>query len=825
MAFNPNATLAANDADWQRVIAGLNAQADADKAELDAIEAAIETLEGAGNGTGLQAPIPNPVTALVVGPAVTTGTGWQNLGATEHSFRAEPADPADTGSMSAPGEVIMFANAGVDMPDYALKVTGLGGPQYLNFFYASGGAWAQFAGGESNHNFGRPLTRVDVTDFQFQNGTFVVLLNGIAVKPFPKSVFDSKFPDGRGGFAKYTRTGGNYAQKITLSGGVIAPMTAITIALDADGRALFTFDYKGTPPGYVGGIFTTTDVQIGSLKPATLIENAKKGRATYRSADAAPSRNTGYVFKLFEADSDGNPKAGVVPISATLLMPSPLRIGQNIVFLGNSYHTNLAINAGWQDRSDYQGATSGYRNPNQGYVGDDGNLTGFPVGASYNLRCNKPAFGQNQKLHEISWIEPNNTTGTSRFTVIGLSQAGKRWTSEQPTTYINGRYVYRGIPDINMDGTSPDELWAVFTGKTDGGQTQDIRLAEATTDFSKRSRESWNTSMNDPLHGVIRTMESQQINNWKQAYPWSERPRPSYRPYSNSLMGFPLEDHIAMSRRNGRPLMFILGPKWPAEVVQKSVRALFTGEGMTDGLALRLDTHLYLSLVGNEHFNTNFTGLYEELAVAAERDYGYTTGGNNEKRIYSSVQVHNRNLDLVRAAIPEFMDRVTIIYSCSPGNHQYEWRTAKGFGIRGVQAIETSIYIGIGVKGTSYGNNTPAELLDPWLADADAQVDRALLGFNDYAKEGIARLLYEVGMDVFGKIAMTDDQRKAWVTSTEYMQSYRRAMTRICAEFGSEMALYYDNGNMDFWGHWNPGVASPKWDLMLAIQAAVGTQR
>ncbi|MBB4619979.1 hypothetical protein [Sphingomonas abaci] len=825
MAFNPTATLAANDVEWQQAIANINAQNDADEAELDAIEATIAALEREKNGNGLQAPIPNPVTALTVGPEVTTGTGWKNLGATEHSFRAEPADPADTGSMSAGGEVIMFANAGVDMPDYAFKVTGLGGSQYLNFFYAAGGAWVQFSGGESNHNFGRVLTRADVTDVQFQNGTAVVLLNGVAVKTFPPLVFQSKFPDGLGGFAKYTRLGGNYTQKITLSGGVIAPMTAITIALDADGRALFTFDYKGTSPGYVGGIFDTADVQIGALKPATLIENAKKGRATYLSADAAPSRNTGYVFKLFEADSTGNPKAGVVPISATLLMPSPLRIGQNIVFSGNPYFTNLALNAGWQDTSDYS-----YKDVNQGYVGDDGNLTGFPVGASYNLRCGKPAYGQNQKLHEISWIEPNNTTGVSRFNVVGTTLYLKRWTSEQAITYVNGRFVYRGIPNVNMDGTNPDELWISFVGKTAGGQTQDIRLAEATADSSKRARESWNTSMNDPLHGVIRTMESQQINYWRQNYSWAERPRPGYRPYANSLMGFPLEDHIAMSRRNGRPLMFILGPRWPAEVVQKSVRALFTGEGMADGLALRPDTHVYLSLVGNEHFNFNFTGLYEELVAAAERDYGYTAGGNNEKRIYSSVQIHNRNYDLVRAAIPEFMNRVTIIYSCSPGNHVFEWGKAKGFGIRGVQAIETSIYVGIGVKKTSYGNNTPAELLGPWLGDADKQVDAALLGFNDYAKEGLARLLYEVGMDIFGSfqqgtLAMTDDQRKAWVTSAEYMQVYRRAMNRIRNEFGSEMALYYDNGNMDFWGHWNPGVATPKWDLMLEIQAAVEAGR
>lgn len=820
MSLNLNVTLADFRVAGRAAIDALEAQVAAYEDDTDILEARIASHEN-DSGNGLEAPIPNPVTALVVGPEVTTGTGWKNLGATEHSFRAEPADPADTGSMSAGGEVIMFANAGVDMPDYALKVTGLGGSQYLSFFYASGGAWVQFAGGEATHNFGRALTRADVTDIQFQNGTIAILLNGVVGKTFPANVFQSKFPDGLGGFAKYTRTGGNYAQKITLSGGVIAPMTAITIALDADGRALFTFDYKGTPPGYAGGIFTTTDVQIGSLKPATLIENAKKGRATYRSADAAPSRNTGYVFKLFEADSDGNPKAGVVPISAALLMPSPLRIGQNIVFNGNPYYTNLANNAGWQDRAGYQSADSGYRNPNQGYVGDDGNLTGFPVGATYNLRCGKPAYGQNQTLHEISWIEPNNTTGTSRFTVLGDTQAGKRWGSEQAIAYINGRYVYRAIPNVNMDGTSPDEIWAVFVGKTAGGQTQDIRVAEATADFSKRSRESWNASMNDPLHGVIRTMESQQINNWRQAYPWSERPRPGYRPYSNSLMGFPLEDHIAMSRRNGRPLMFILGPKWPAEVVQKSVRALFTGEGMTDGLALRPDTHLYLSLVGNEHFNVPFTGLYEELVAAATRDYGFENIDSNIKRIYSSVQIHNRNYDLVKAAIPEFMNRVTIIYSCSPANHVFEWGRAKGFGIRGVQAVETSIYVGIGVKKTSYGNNTPAELLAPWLGDADKQVDAALLGFNDYAKEGIARLLYEVGMDVFGTIAMTDDQRKTWVTSSEYIQVYRRAMNRIRNEFGSEMALYYDNGNMDFWGHWNPGVATPKWDLMLEIQAAV----
>jgi len=844
MAGETNVTIDETRKVWLARIAAMNADTAAGEVALALIKDQITEAENAGSGgggggdTGLEAPIANPVSAVTFGPIVSGSTGYKNLGGTEHSFRAEPANATDTGSMSAPAEVEMFLDTDDGNPNYGFKVTGLGGSTNLNFYYrtpavpatddtpAVASAWKIFSGGEANHGWGRSLTRQDVVDIGLVNGTIAVILNGITVKTFPPLVFSSKFPDGLGSYAQYRLTGGNYVQKITLSGGVIAPMTTIKIALDVDGRPVFTFDYKGTPFGYVIGTFDTTDSQITTLKPAALVENAKKGRATYRGADPAPSRGKGWVFKLFEADSDGKPKDGVLPISATLIMPAPLAIGQNIVFSGNPYYTNLAIGAGWQDRADYQGPTSGYRNPNQGYVGDDGNLKGFPVGASYNLRCNKPAFGQNQKLHEISWIEPNNTTGTSRFTVIGLSQAGKRWTSEQPTAYINGRYVYRGIPDINMVGTSPDELWAVFTGKTADGATDDIRLAEATADFSKRVRESWNTSMNDPLHGVLRTMESQQINNWRQNYPWSERPRPGYRPYSNSLQGFPLEDHIAMSRRNGRKLMFIFGPKWPDEVVRKSARALFTGEGMTDGLALRPETPIDLSLVGNEHFNTNFTGLYEELAVAAERDYGYTAGGNNERRIYSSVQIHNRVYDLLLAAIPEYMSRATIIYSCSPGNHQFEWRTAKAFGIRGVQAIETSIYIGIGVKKTSFGNNTPAELKGPWMADADKQVDNALLGLNDYAKEGIPRKLYEVGMDIFGSlaqgtIAMTDEQRTVWVTSDEYIQVYEYAWNRIRAEFGSDAAAYYDNGNMHFWGHWNPGVPTPKWDLLLRIQQQV----
>jgi len=46
-------------------------------------------------------------------------------------------------------------------------------------------------------------------------------------------------------------------------------------------------------------------------------------------------------------------------------------------------------------------------------------------------------------------------------------------------------------------------------------------------------------------------------------------------------------------------------------------------------------------------------------------------------------------------------------------------------------------------------------------------------------------------------------------------------MTRIRAEFGSEMGIYYDNGNVDFWDHWDSGAATPKWNFTLEVQAAV----
>lgn len=340
MTLDLNAFLVAVDASWQQDIALLEAQISADEAEIAAQEADVLLLEGAAPPVSdLDAPIPNPVTALVIGPTTDANTGWKDLGGTEHSFRLQGADLADTGSYSASADLYMFSNVGSDTPSYGTKFSNVGNNRYWILYYRdqATATWKQFSGGEATMDWGRQLLKEDVVDIIYANSTITFTLNGEVRKTFPVSVFQGKFPDGLGRFARYVKTSGTYAQKVTLSGGVIVPIKVRAIALGSGALPVFTFDYTGTPYGYVTRLTQTNGAAVTSWQPATLIENAIKGRATYQGPDKAPLKDVGYIYQLTEANIDGTPKSGVVPISATLLAPGPMQFATNITPIGDFY--------------------------------------------------------------------------------------------------------------------------------------------------------------------------------------------------------------------------------------------------------------------------------------------------------------------------------------------------------------------------------------------------------------------------------------------------------------------------------------------------------
>lgn len=173
---------------------------------------------GSASTTATSVTIAASTAARTVGPAVTTDTGWQDLGTTTHSYRAERADSSETGSFGCSGVVYMFCDVGSETPTYGLKISNIGNSQYTDFLYRADGAWTTFSGGEANINWGRQLVKEDVVTIVYVDSTIAIYLNGTLNKKFPSSVFQSKFPNGLGRFARYVKTSGTYTQQITLSG-------------------------------------------------------------------------------------------------------------------------------------------------------------------------------------------------------------------------------------------------------------------------------------------------------------------------------------------------------------------------------------------------------------------------------------------------------------------------------------------------------------------------------------------------------------------------------------------------------------------------------
>lgn len=330
MTISLSESLALNEVLWKQQTGQLEASSVTLVATAKAAEDRVTALEGVPPVSGLEAPVANPVTARVIGPTAITDTGPQDLGGKLHSFHSERATSGDTGVQDNAADLYLLCDALDSSQTCGIKIVNIGGSQYTENYYWASGQWNRFPGGEAGINWGRALLREDVVDISIDNGALKIYLNGGYYSQFPASVMTSRFPNGFGQWARYVRTSGNYARNITLSGGSVSPMTIINVELDSNGIARSTFYYTGTPLGYVDGLFDSTGNQIGVWRPSIRVENSVKGTATYLGNHKAPKTGVAYTYKIVEADSTGQPRAGITPVTKSIVAPGPMTFGINV---------------------------------------------------------------------------------------------------------------------------------------------------------------------------------------------------------------------------------------------------------------------------------------------------------------------------------------------------------------------------------------------------------------------------------------------------------------------------------------------------------------
>jgi len=847
MTLNPNATLAATQASWLSLIIAEEQALDAMELEIAEQEAAVSALENAvpTPGTGLQAPIPNPVTARTIGPAPISDTGWQDMGGVDHTITFGPADPTATGAFSENGEFYLGCDTSDGNPTIGVKFTGIGSGQYPKAFYRKDGAWVSFQFNRGDGNYGRSLVLEDRVLYGIDKGgkTFSVRFNGAlqvnsqgATSTITESFFAPAFPNGPGRYARYVRTSGTGQQAITLAGGVVEPITLRKATLDGDGHAIFEFGYTGEGPGYLSRRYDTSNNPTSDYAPAILVANPAKGDATYRSAQGRAPLAGSAVYELIEAQDATTPKPGAKPIRVTLVYPQPLQIGQNLA-LGDALpaQVNLASMYGALVIGAIQDANNGYKGIERGSALMDsrGAITNAPAGTSFLQAISGPDFAFSGQMHEMSWTEPGNNTSTSKWShrVYGERSGADtiRFGTLSAISFANGRF-YRRFTYFQTSRT--DGIFDCGRVQWYGeGNVDDIRVAEVGADFSVLGgwRPTYIEAVLRDLPGFLRTMDVQNANtNKNDTGDFSTRVQPTENPYGRTnLRGMPFEKIIALNILTGRPIYAIIQPNWSESMVKGFVRGFFTGEGMQGGIKARDDATLYLDVTGNEPFNT---------AASIQWVYYYLVGigqaagvsNQNNARLYGQVQISNQNKQRINEAASEFRSRIVTIDCGSPSNHPYEWGVMTGYGLVKPDAWTSSIYWGVGVKGTSIGNNTPAEVAASWDGDVDRQVDAYFLNAETYKKAGVRRICYEIGSDnFFAGSAMNRDQRVAWAASPQYAYSFERMWTRFRSEGGDGAGLYFDIGDTAEWAHKSPvpGTLNPKWDIVKKVQAAADAAR
>jgi hypothetical protein len=598
-----------------------------------------------------------------------------------------------------------------------------------------------------------------------------------------------------------------------------APMTILQTTIDANYIPSFKVGYYGTQLNYLvryeraGGEVAIPAVAV------TVTDNAQAGTATM-TGPAIPLSMQGVPLVARLMESKSGSITGVNQ-TAQILRPAPMTIGSNNVF-GVLTFTNLAQGAYWQD---YDFLSAGQR-----YINSKGDIQNAPANTDVRLRSiAEPVVSGG--IHELSWVEtPGNTTNVSTWNVIPTTYDDIQWTERTPVEFVNGRFRIRGKYALNpARSTDSGNLWL-----RGSGDFQDIRISEVGADFSRRIRQSYVDTVLKPLNGCIRTMEIQQINYVAQNYEWANRPRWSAGQGSygsaRTLDGFPHEMMIQMAEESNRPLSVIMGYFWPESTVKGFFRGLFLGEGMDIDPAtgqpykLTKGQRVRVSTVGNEPWNPSLTFLYQRLVEQGR--ITYPNQDENSQRIKVQVDRHKLVRRWILEAVPEFANRILFTWSGQPDNHAFEYfDIAVPHGLTGIDAVETSIYPGIGVKYKTYGNNTPAELYQPWYDDTMLQITSFQKSRAKYDAAGILRSVYEYGTDMFpnmGPVALSDAQKDAFLASPEFYNITVAGLRRIAGEIGGDVDLYYDTGDHRTWGHLQPrGLPSPKWQAVLQVLAEI----
>lgn len=364
MAFNPNATLAANDADWQRVIAGLNAQADANEAELDVIEAAIEALE-AGGGEGsylLDAPVPSS-------PPSVSGVSYTYVDSTGQDHFVEASYPA--GAIAAR----LYVGGDADGNRYRLRTND------NRHFYLSVQTAAQAAtDGDSDAKdlsgfiyrtlpAGADLTADDpiIMRLSFIKRVVSASYNGAELFSLEVDKLNLATAGANSTPVTLPATGGQYAgaaqrasqsnaalkiKKVDVVGGN-PPLSLSDVRLVAGFRFQVTATYTGTSVSYLGQLESASGAVIVPAQPVDVIENTVAGIATIQSRDGIPIAFAGQpvTFRLIEQRSG---VASGISAAATQTRGAGLALTTNLAQDSDGYqHTGRSnrISPNWRSNN------------------------------------------------------------------------------------------------------------------------------------------------------------------------------------------------------------------------------------------------------------------------------------------------------------------------------------------------------------------------------------------------------------------------------------------------------------------------------------------
>lgn len=464
MALTLNATLAANDAAWQAVIAAMNAQNDADEAELDFIEAIIAAEERGGSGAYLlDSPAPTA-------PPSASGVNYRYIDSTGGDHYVEASFPA--GAIAAR----MYVGGDADGNRYRLRTND------TKHFYLSVQSAAQAAADGDNdatdlNGFvygtlppGADLSTNDpiVIRFSFIKRILAASYNGeqlfsvavdklnLATAASGNNPLTLPSPGGQYAGAAQRASQSNAAlrlKKVDVVGGN-PPLTINSALLVSGFKFQATITYTGTNVSYLGQLESGSGGIISAAQPVDVIENSVPGTATIQSRDGIPISFAGQVvtFRLIEQRS-----GSVSGVSVT---------NQQARGAGVSFMTNLLQDDdGYQHSGRSNRLSHGWRN-NIGSV--NRSLRSWGESGPELTRKGEPT------PEAIQAVMAENTTGGDGSGLGPITMVRAPYVpGERTRVWWYGKPTDAGLQDVNknignpVSGTDGTRSWVDFSHNLD----------------------------------------------------------------------------------------------------------------------------------------------------------------------------------------------------------------------------------------------------------------------------------------------------------------------------------------------------------------------